>query len=104
MDELIELLQSLSVRVRVKWCGDSTPSRWDKSVFSPVAGYLETGFLGPVQFADIEWIEIDALERQQLGRLIPEKVIDHSQAISDSLQELELPFVVRAEIFRVKLD
>ena len=101
METLIALLLPYKVRVRVKCAKSSEPSGWDWPLFSPVSGYVETGTLGPVRVEDVEWIEVESQESTRIGRLVPDEITDHSDALAGALRQAQVAYSLNNGIFRI---
>ncbi len=70
-NHIVETIQKHHPAVRIKWNGDPGTPQWCSGVIIPTGGYIETGPMGPVPFRDVEWIEVDAAQSSQNGRLVP---------------------------------
>jgi hypothetical protein len=100
VDSLAKILRPYRVLVRMKCSGDPDPSPRGGPLFSPVLGYL-VGCCGPVSTRDIEWIEVQSVEHKSIGRLVPDKQIDHSDAIGEVFTERGFKFTLHHGIFRI---
>jgi len=85
----IEFITSLPLRFGCR-CRintvDTGLSDWDTVAIVPVPSYIELPIHEPVRVADILWFEIDPVEIEHVGCLVPDKRIDHTEAV---LRELE---------------
>ena len=90
----------LPLQFRIKWIFRDTAASWGR-LFSPVDGYLEQGDLGPIPFREIEWLEIDPIQRKSRGILLTNLEIDHSKDIGGILTECQQTFLKRDKIYRV---
>lgn len=71
ISELIALVQEIECEARIKLKNHSEPENWSW-VIEPVAGYIESGG-GPWSFRDVEWIEINPVVIEHIGRLVAPK-------------------------------
>jgi hypothetical protein len=76
----------------------ATRSNW---IIKPSENYFETEKQGPYAVNDIEWIEVNPVEERREGRLVPAKLIDHTDAIVKVLKDLSIPHMIVEEIIRV---
>jgi hypothetical protein len=49
----------------------------------------------------IEWLEVDAETRTPRGRLVPDAVTDHSDALAEALERARIPFTRSGCVFRI---
>ncbi|MGI4734898.1 MAG: DUF6678 family protein [Janthinobacterium lividum] len=81
-----DLTSQFRLDTRAKFKQDETPSKWGWFIV-PTAGYVESSAYGPVPTREVEWVEIDPIEQQHIGRRVPPQIIDHTPAL---LQQLAL--------------
>jgi hypothetical protein len=83
--EVIDALTTqFRLDTRAKFKQDDTPSKWGWFLV-PTAGYVESSAYGPVPSREVEWVEIDPIEQQHVGRLVPPLIIDHTPALLQQL-------------------
>lgn len=87
---LVDAIQPLRPAVRVKWTGDSEPTRWEPWIIISSVSYLETGTLGPVPFGEVEWVEVDPRLRNIDGRLVACDRTDSSESVLAALKDVDL--------------
>jgi hypothetical protein len=93
-----QLVKNESLRIRVV-LRDGTASNWGKFIILPAPGYCEID--GPVRYGDVEFLEIDSIEYKKIGRLVPDKKIDHSNAIINELNSNSIKFIRNENIFKI---
>lgn len=57
-------------------------------LFSPTKNYVETASFGPVSFQELEVILINPVEKIYIGKLVKDKVVDHTDEIVNTLSSL----------------
>lgn len=93
--------QSYSYRLKIK--DRASESRWSNWLCHPSATYIEAEAQGTYSITDIEWIDINPIEKSTGGGLIPGKELIHSEEIIKLLEELAFPFMVTERIISVYL-
>ncbi len=93
--------QPYTYRLKIK--NEPLDAAWSHWLGNPVDNYIEAETQGPYSIDDIEWIEIDPVEKRVEGKLIPAKEFDHSTAIIKLLEYLSFPFMVTGSIIHVYL-
>lgn len=91
---LVDAIKPLRPAVRVKWSGDSEPTRWEPWIIISSVSYLETGTLGPVPFREVEWVEIDLGHRSTRGCIVEPDRGDWSDSVIEALRSADVPFAV----------
>lgn len=89
---VVETLRDRGCRFRVKWVTDENMSDWQPWLICPVEGCLETGTLGPVPVAEVEWLDISNVNRD--GN-------DHTEVIAKLLLDMGAHFIRNADTLRV---
>ncbi|MVN78888.1 hypothetical protein GO988_21365 [Hymenobacter sp. HMF4947] len=75
VDEVIETLTTrFSLTTRPKFKRSVLPSGWGW-FFVPVPGYGEPSAYGPVTTRELEWVKIDLIVLQHVGRLVPRELL-----------------------------
>ena len=91
--------QPYTYRLKIK--NELLDAAWSNWLGQPSDNYVEAEMQGPYSLNEIEWIEIDSVEKRKEGKLIPEKEVDHSAEIIKLLEELSFPFMVTDRIISV---
>ncbi len=73
LTELINILQKLDLKCRVRTSFDDAVSEWSTFVTTPTQGYIETSDSGPVSINDLKSIEVDPVRQIIVGRRVPPK-------------------------------
>jgi hypothetical protein len=100
-DRFIYALKKQPYTYRLKIKNESLDAPWSNWLGRPGDNYIEAEKQGPYSLHDIEWIEINPVEKRKEGKLIPEKELDHSAAIIKLLGDLSFPFMVTDRIISV---
>jgi hypothetical protein len=90
-------------KYRLKIKNQASDAVWSKWLIQPSDSYIESEMQGPCSINDIEWVEIDSIEKKNVGKLVPEKEIDHSTEVIKLLEYLTFPFMVTDGIISVYL-
>ena len=100
-DRFIYALKKQPYTYRLKIKNELLDAPWSNWLGRPGDNYIEAERQGPYSLHDIEWIEINPVEKRKEGKLIPEKEVDHSAAIIKLLGDLSFPFMVTDRIISV---
>jgi len=76
---------------------------WSTSLGHPSDTCIESEAQDLYSIKDIEWVEINPIEKKAVGRLVPEKEINHSQEIATLLDYLSFYFMITEGIISVYL-
>ena len=98
IDLFIHAIHKKPYTYRLKIKNETPDEGWSKWLSSPTDNYLEAEVQGPYSFNDIEWIEIDPIEKRKEGRLVPVKEIDHTSVIIKLLEGISFPFMTNGRI------
>jgi hypothetical protein len=101
LDQIAELLREMPCNVRVKLADENHEREWAQVIFAPVDGYIEGGGTGPVPMREVEWIDIKRIEMKHIGRLVPDKPIDHTEMIQTALDKNEANYEVLEDVIRI---
>lgn len=89
---ITNILSGHVLRFSIKWVKTDEPPEWQSWLTVPCDGYLETPKLGPVQFDEVEWVEVSTLDKTGTDQL--EKLVAW-------LLEVEAQFSVHNERIRI---
>ena len=64
---------------------DHKSEEWSPWLTFPDEGYAEVAGYGPFRMIEARTVLINSVERKRVGRLVSEKLIDHSQTVCDAL-------------------
>jgi len=98
--QLTHQLEGQLFRSRVKWIFAFEPTDWG-TWFLFTDGYLEHSNIGPIPWREIEWLEIDSIERQFRGKLVPDREIDRSVMLASILNDCRAVFTTEGTIYRI---
>jgi hypothetical protein len=94
IDLFIHSIKDQPYRYRLKIKSEPLNVSWSKWLGHPSDNYVEAETQGPYSLNDIEWIEIDPVEKRTAGKSVPEKEVDHSAAIIKLLEGLSFPYMM----------
>ncbi len=103
IDFFIYVLAKQPYTYRVKIKNQALDCRWSNWLGYPSDTYIEAEAQGPYRIDDIEWVEINPVEKKVAGGLVPEREFDHSPAIIKLLETLAFPFMLTDGIISVYL-
>jgi len=81
--------------------GNPKPEGWNSGAVIPVPGYIEIN--GPWPIHQVDWVEIDPVVMQYIGRLVPPKQVNSLMQIESELRQADLLYAVSDGIIRVLL-
>ena len=96
---LIALIQESTCAVKIKPKGRRKPQEWSW-VIEPVPNYIESGS-GPWRFREVEYVEINPIKLERIGRLVAPKKSNKTASLEAALHEAGIPYVLLNNIFRV---
>ncbi len=99
-----DILDKNKCKIRFHWYYDPDfeTSEWVNSFSFPVEGYIEPMSVGPIKITQWKWLEIDPIEKRKIGRLIPEKEINHTKEIIDTLKDNEIDSFYDGHLIKIK--
>ena len=98
--EMIKLMKNISVEYRVI-DNNNEVWHWNNWLSNPTGQYLDFG-LEPKPYRNIEIIEINPFENKYIGKLVPNKLIDHTKEIINIMQTLKIEFEISETLIRIK--
>ncbi len=105
LNEALEELQSLSVRFRLKWTGDEEISKWNTCYVPNISkSYVELPTVGPVLWSQVEWFEVETVQRKYRGRLVKDELIDWLSQIEEILKSRNLQFEKQEQVIRILVN
>jgi hypothetical protein len=78
---------------------DEIPEAWTAGIGLPVRGYIELH--GPHPFRDVEWIEINPIVVEHIGRLVKPRYYTYLEDIISFLQSEGLAYSIVAGAVRI---
>ncbi|WP_369810683.1 DUF6678 family protein [Hymenobacter cheonanensis] len=96
---LVGVIQTNKCKVRMKVRGYSAPEGWNDWAIIPTAGYIEIN--GPWPIRQVDWVEINPIVTEHIGRLVPPKRIDSSMQIEEGLRQADISYIVLDGIIRI---
>ena len=101
IDRFMYAIRKQPYTYRLKIKNEPLDAPWSNWLGHPSDNYIEAEMQGPYSINDIEWVEIDPVEKRKEGKLIPGKEFDHSAEVIKLLEELSFPFMVTGGIISV---
>lgn len=94
LNDLLLFLKGKPFTYRLKIQNESLSSEWSNWLIQPTESYIEAERQGPYAIKEIEWIDINPIEKKRLGRLIPETSVDHTTEVLKILESMEIGFFI----------
>jgi hypothetical protein len=100
--EALEGLAKLPLRYRIKYITGEKVSDWTWLKFTRPC-YIELGYwAGISRVLEVEWLEVDTLERKHRGQLLEDELIFHTTQVQDLLSALRVPFSIEESVIRIQ--
>jgi hypothetical protein len=99
LEALADFLRQLHCRVRLKLEAYELPEAWAGGISLPVRGYIELH--GPWPFREVEWLEINLIVVEYIGRLVKPKQHNYLENITLFLQSQCIAYAVVGEAVRI---
>lgn len=100
--ELIKLTKNTSVKYRIIDI-DNEIGCWNDWLSNPTGRYLDYG-KKPIPYSEVKKIEIDPVEDKYIGKLVPNKLIDHTKEITNILNSLRIEFKIIGRIITINSE
>ena len=100
VEKVAALINGLGCNPRIKLNHNALPEAWgNRGICIPVSGYIEVH--GPWPFKDVEWLEIDHIVVEHIGRLVKPKRHDYLNDVISLLQSEEIPYSIIEGMVRI---
>ena len=100
--EIINLTKNISINYRVV-DNDNGIWRWNNWLTNPTGKYLDFG-QEPLSYKEIKKIQINPFEDRYIGKLVPNKLIDHTNEITNILDSLKIEFEINGTIITINTE
>ncbi|WP_299244169.1 DUF6678 family protein [uncultured Aquimarina sp.] len=90
-------------KFRMKLFSMDYPTNWQSAIWSPTDNYIENHSC-LTQFSDLENIEINPIEDRYIGRLVPNRIYDHSQEVFDILKVHTVEYKIQQNLILIKVQ
>lgn len=103
IEKIAALSNQLKCQPRLKLKHDDTPEAWgNMGIWLPVKGYIELN--GPWPFREVEWLEINPIVMERIGRLVAPKQWNHLEQIVSLLQVECVEYRIVDDMARIPFD
>jgi hypothetical protein len=99
LEALANFISQLHCQVRLKSNAEEIPEAWTRGIGLPVPRYIELH--GPVPFREVEWLEINSIVVEHIGRLVKPKQHNYLENITSFLQSQDIAYAVTDEAVRI---
>lgn len=100
---LIEEFREKPWEFRMKLISSDYTSNWSGAIWSPTENYIENHSC-LTQLSDLENIQINPIEDRYIGRLVPNKVYDHTQDVCNILKHHDVEYELQEKIIVIKVQ
>ena len=90
-------------KFRMKLFNMDHPTNWQSAIWSPTDNYIENHSC-LAKFSDVEYIEIDPIENRYIGRLVPNRIYDHTTEVHNILKDHTVEFKIEQNVLRIKVQ
>jgi len=99
-----QILGKNKCKIRFHWYYDPDfeTSKWDNNFNLPLEDYIEPMSIGPIKISQLKWLEINPIEIRKIGRLMPEKEINHTKEIIDNLNDNKVDFYFDGSLIKIE--
>lgn len=101
IERFIYAAKAKPYKYNLKIKNESSAFVWSNWINKPTDNYFETEQQGPSAVSNIEWIDVNPIEERKEGRLLHVKVHDHTDEITQLLEELTVPYMIVEGIVRM---
>jgi len=103
LDIVKQIIKENNCKIRFSWFynPDYETTKWVEYFNFPEEGYIEIPLTGPIKTTQLKWLEINPIEIKKIGRLIPEKEINHTKEIIDILNEENIIFSFNQSFIKI---
>ncbi len=103
IDLFIYGIKKQPVTYRLKIKNQLIVQDWSQWLTQPGDSYIEAAAQGPYAVDDVEWLEINPIEKNVEGTVLPVNEIDHTAEILKLMDWLWFPYVIKDRIISVYL-
>lgn len=100
---LVDFFSEVKCTFKVKLTNNPPTKNWDVMFIRPVKSYVEFGSTGPVRISEVEWVDINPIERIRIGALSPDKYNDHTDIIKNYFDKNLIEYSIKDKTIRVIL-
>lgn len=101
---VVEKFSDLKCTFRLKTINKPLTNKWASWVIQPEKGYIESDQIGPVKISEVDWIEINPIERIYIGIRITDKSIDHTETIRNYFDKNFIQYKINEGIFQIVIQ
>ncbi len=89
---------NLTIRVELN---NGRITEWSKWLTVPSTGYFELATAGPYRQIEAVAIELDSIQINKIGRLVPDQTKDMSSDLEEELKKLKIVYKKDDSVFRI---
>jgi hypothetical protein len=99
IERIASLSNKLHCQARLKRKLNDLPDSWGNGIGLPVRTYIEIN--GPWPFRELDWLEINPVVMEHIGRLVAPKRHNYLNDIIELLNSEEIPYLIIEGMVRV---
>ena len=102
IEKIAALSNKLHCQARIKLKHNDLPESWGSGIGFPVRAYIEIN--GPWPFRQVDWVEINPIVMEHIGRLVAPKCWNHSGQLIALLETEHVNYSLVDGMLRLPLD
>ncbi|WP_460500061.1 DUF6678 family protein [Hymenobacter agri] len=102
IERIAALSNKLHCQARLKLKSTDLPESWNSGIGFPVRTYIEIN--GPWPFRQVDWVEINPIVMEHIGRLVAPKRWNHSEQLIALLEAAHGSYSLVDRMIRIPLD
>ncbi|MBH8569845.1 hypothetical protein KB206_13210 [Microvirga sp. STS02] len=102
IEKIAALSNQLHCQPRLKLKRDAIPEAWGSGIGLPVRTYIE--IIGPWPFREVEWLEINPIVMEHIGRLVAPKQWNHLNTLVSLLQVENVEYSIVDGMIRIPIE
>jgi hypothetical protein len=102
IEKVAALSNKLHCQARLKLKYNNLPEAWGSGIGFPVRTYIE--IIGPWPFRKVDWLEINPIVMEHVGRLVAPKRWNYSEQIVALLKAEHMSYSLVDGMIRIPLD
>ena len=102
IEKIAVLSNKLHCQARLKLQLNDLPESWGNGIGLPVRTYIE--IIGPWPFREVDWLEINPIVMEHIGRLVAPKRWNHLEQIITLLEAEHVNYSLVDGMIRIPFD
>jgi hypothetical protein len=102
IEKIAVLSNKLHCQARLKLKRNDLPEAWGSGIGFPVRTYIE--IIGPWPFREVDWVEINPVVTEHIGRLVAPKRWNHPEQLITLLEAEHVSYSLVDGMIRIPLE